>query len=657
MKTSPQLRILPALVGGLGLADVNVLLDQIPQAAFLISPATNQILLANQSALELCGWTNPQLQNASLRSVFPDLPVTFAENHHQAFICHLLTASGTALEGSTRLQALPKRSQWSLLLFSPSESSLSAQPCQPETQATIWQALDWAVLLLLKSPADVLLARALENLKEFTASENGFLYTAHPNRTHLTRVISLSTTAVLPSRLPAKALSEVASPAVWRRDLPATSHLARIAQERGQGFLIALPLGESAARVGLILLCGRGEYRPAISLEGLIDLSRYLSALVQLLSQIRGLEKELSLQSHENAIHRRLLNSIQEGVLLINASRRVLVINSAAETILGYTGREVLGQNLESFLIGNRDLSPLIQSALEGKLRLQARSVHLYRRTGQPFLADLQLIPLYIDQRVTGVAILIQDRTEQETLLTQSMRMEQRALLGEFTTLFAHEARNPLNNIMANLQWMSLNLPENDPNQAILQRIQQNCERLNGLMDTILTYNRISEMELESVEVQTLMKKILDRQSLPLQQANIHVNYEAEGEIPAIRGNRRALERVFTNLIDNAIYSMKERGGSLTVKVRLSRPKESSTEWLEISIADSGPGIAEEYKEKLFKESFTTKPNGTGIGLLICRKIIQAHQGSIDYQSIPGGTVFIVRLPLNQPESFCSPKE
>jgi signal transduction histidine kinase len=78
---------------------------------------------------------------------------------------------------------------------------------------------------------------------------------------------------------------------------------------------------------------------------------------------------------------------------------------------------------------------------------------------------------------------------------------------------------------------------------------------------------------------------------------------------------------------------------------------------LEISFADSGPGIAEEYKEKLFKESFTTKSNGTGIGLMICHKIIQAHKGSIDYQSIPGGTVFIVRLPLPPSAESCPAKE
>jgi len=439
---------------------------------------------------------------------------------------------------------------------------------------------------------------------------------------------------------------EISSPSIWTDIHPPTTRLAQIAQAQGQSYLIALPLGELKARVGLVLLSGTKEYHPLISPDEWEVLTQYLSALIQLSFQTRNLERDLSVQFRENSIYRRLLNAIQEGAILLKQDQCVLYMNSAAETILGYTSAEALGKPIQTFLISERDLSATLQSTLHGRQQNHIRSVRLYRRSGQSFLADLQLIPLRVDQRINGIAILIQDRTEQETLLKQSMRMEQRAVLGEFTTLFAHEARNPINNITANLQWMAMNLPDDDPNQAIIQRIQQNCERLNDLMDTILTYNRISEMVMETIDIKSLMKKILDRQSLHLKQANIQLNYETSEHIPTVKGNRRALERVFTNLIDNAMHAMKENGGNLTVKVQPTQLKDHQGEWLEISIADSGPGIPDEYKEKLFKQSFTTKSSGTGIGLMICHKIVQAHNGMIDYQSIPGGTVFIIRLPV-----------
>lgn len=477
-------------------------------------------------------------------------------------------------------------------------------------------------------------------------SENAYLYTAPAHQTHLICTAHKESTPVFPKQLPLKALVEVSVPLMWVEATQPTTQLAQRAKEQGQRFLITLPLGEANARVGLILLCGSEPYQAPLTLEDWTELSRYLTTLIQSSHQIRNLEKELSLLTQENSIHRRLLNSIQEGVILISQEQRVLFMNSAAETILGYTSTEAINQTIQTFLISERDLSAIIQNALHGITRNQFQSLRLYRRSGQSFLADLQLIPLRIEQKVNGLAILIQDRTEQEALIKQSMRMEQRAVLGEFTTLFAHEARNPINNITANLQWMAMNLPPDDPNQVTIQRIQQNCIRLNDLMDTILSYNRISEMEMESIDIKALMKKVLDRQSIHLQQANINLNYETDQSIPFIQGNRRALERVFTNLIDNAIHSMRENGGNLTVKILRSQTVQDQSNWLEISFADSGPGIAEEYKEKLFKESFTTKSNGTGIGLMICNKIMQAHKGTIDYESIPGGTVFVVRLPI-----------
>lgn len=643
MKIPAQVRLFPTLIGGLDLADVILLLDQIPKPCLLINPAADQVLIANAKACELLQFTNAQLQNLSLYSILGKLPIGNLDEN-VSFPCEITTATGTQLEGTAQLRSLSKRSHWYLLIFAPSPTVISAEKSEIRS-GKIWNAFGWVSLLCSDCSFVNLLSQILEDLIQLSSGENGYLYTALANQTSLTCTYHKETVAVFPLQLSVKALAEISTPSIWTDAHEPTTQLAQLAQEHGQRYLIALPLGESNAQVGLILLSGSKEYSNTLTIEDWARLCQYLSGLVKLYSMTYNLEKELSIQSRENSIHRRLLNSIQEGVFLVNQDQRILFMNSAAETILGYTYAEAIHQTIQTFLISKKDLSSIIQSTLQGSNSNQIRSVHLYRRSGQCFLADLQFIPLRLDQKVNRIAILIQDRTEQETLLKQSMRMEQRAVLGEFTTLFAHEARNPINNITANLQWMSMNLPAEDSNQATIRRIIQNCERLNDLMDTILTYDRISEMEMETIDIQSLVKKILDRQSIHLQQANIHLIYQPGIKSPPVRGNRRALERVFANLIDNAMHSMKELGGNLTVKIQPTNQEEETEKWIEISIADSGPGIAEEYRAKLFKESFTTKSNGTGIGLMICHKIIQAHKGTIDYQSIPGGTVFIVRLP------------
>ena len=111
-----------------------------------------------------------------------------------------------------------------------------------------------------------------------------------------------------------------------------------------------------------------------------------------------------------------------------------------------------------------------------------------------------------------------------------------------------------------------------------------------------------------------------------------------------VEGDLRALEQVFTNLIDNAIQAMEPAGGILTINVRhIGEADERSH--VEVNILDNGPGIPPEAKEHIFEPFYTTKRSGTGLGLAIVKRIVTAHKGSIHVSSIPGGTIFRVRIP------------
>jgi signal transduction histidine kinase len=105
------------------------------------------------------------------------------------------------------------------------------------------------------------------------------------------------------------------------------------------------------------------------------------------------------------------------------------------------------------------------------------------------------------------------------------------------------------------------------------------------------------------------------------------------------------LEHVFQNLIDNAIQAMGKDGGILSIKVRLSQ-KTGESDYVEVNISDNGPGISSDIRDRIFEPFFTTKQNGTGLGLPIVKRIITAHKGVINVESIPGATVFQVRLPV-----------
>jgi signal transduction histidine kinase len=115
-------------------------------------------------------------------------------------------------------------------------------------------------------------------------------------------------------------------------------------------------------------------------------------------------------------------------------------------------------------------------------------------------------------------------------------------------------------------------------------------------------------------------------------------------DTPLIMGDQRAIEQVFTNLISNAVRAMGKKGGTLAVRIapQLAPGKKLM---VQIDISDTGPGIPEEIRERIFDPFYTTDPNGTGLGLSITKQIVTAHKGSIYPTSFPGGTVFHIQIP------------
>jgi signal transduction histidine kinase len=205
--------------------------------------------------------------------------------------------------------------------------------------------------------------------------------------------------------------------------------------------------------------------------------------------------------------------------------------------------------------------------------------------------------------------------------------------------------RNPINNISTGLQLMTMNLPSDSPHQELLGRLQQDCDRLTELMKSVLAYSRPQEYKTTAMPLAPFLQRLIERWHPRLARAKIEYTLQIDQGMPPIEADPRAMEQVFTNLIANATQAMNETGGKLTIKARLAPPP-AEYHRAEISIADTGPGIPDEIRERIFEPFFTTKTGGTGLGLAITKQIITAHRGSIQVTSIPGGTVFQILLPV-----------
>jgi two-component system, NtrC family, sensor histidine kinase AtoS len=299
---------------------------------------------------------------------------------------------------------------------------------------------------------------------------------------------------------------------------------------------------------------------------------------------------------------------------------------------------------IQDILIGKDNIQPALNMALEGVPTLNLEVLRLYRRSGEAFQARVNILPVKEKDLVEGVIILVRDLSDQEIAKSHAEQLEQHALLGTVTAIFAHEVRNPINNISTGLQLMAYNLQPGDPQLELITKLQQDCDRLEELMKSVLSFARATEYEMEPVDLGLLVSRLIDRLRPKIAAAGIDHRINASPETPLVMGNPRALEQVFNNLINNAIQAMEKAGGILAIKVQPSETTGKRQNALVI-VADNGPGIPKENQDKIFTPFFTTKSSGTGLGLAITKRIVTAHKGTILLNSFPGGTVFTVQIP------------
>jgi signal transduction histidine kinase len=218
--------------------------------------------------------------------------------------------------------------------------------------------------------------------------------------------------------------------------------------------------------------------------------------------------------------------------------------------------------------------------------------------------------------------------------------MEQAALarLGEMAAVVAHEVKNPLAGIRGALQVISGRMSDTSRDKAIIGDIVVRLDSLNDIVQDLLVFARPREPQISPVPLAVLLNDTITLvRRDPAQQG---VTILLEGENPVVQADPDQLRTVFLNLLLNAAQAQGSRG---TIRVTITSDDLAAT----VVIADEGPGIPPDVREKIFEPFFTTKHRGTGLGLPTARRVIERHRGSIDVESgEAGGTRAIVRLPM-----------
>jgi PAS domain S-box-containing protein len=331
---------------------------------------------------------------------------------------------------------------------------------------------------------------------------------------------------------------------------------------------------------------------------------------------------------------------LEDGLLLFTRDARAVMVSPAAEKFLGAPSAEFLGRKVtEIFPEGHPlravlhlDGDELSEVAAETELLTAAG----FRRVG----VSVQAIQEGGERM--GALVTLRDLDSLESINTQLQVSERLAALGRITAGVAHEVKNPLNSMRLWLENLKESLPaEQDSGaQQAVTVLDKEIDRLDAVVKRFLDFTRPMEVRLEATQLSQLLPEVLEIARPQLQKANIQLAQLLSIDVPEVYVDRALLKQAVLNLVLNAAEAMPD-GGQL--RLVLSRRGEMA----EITVGDTGKGIPPENKQKIFQLFFTTRPGGSGIGLASAFRIVQLHNGSIDFTSEVGrGTTFRIELPL-----------
>jgi PAS domain S-box-containing protein len=415
-----------------------------------------------------------------------------------------------------------------------------------------------------------------------------------------------------------------------------------ITQRLNRGRVVYAPLTVKGTIIGCM-----GVNRPMVDLtisEEEIEAFTIFANQASIIIENSQFSKQLM---SERNLNESILESSPNGILTIDSDGRIISLNRAGEDILSVKQGELLTMKMGDAVDRYQTLSILKDILLYPSIR-SSREYDFRREDGSRCCLEVTPSPFKdIDGNETGTLFLFRDLTEKKIIGEQVQRMGKLASIGQLAAGVSHEIRNPLMGIGATLELTLENVALDHPQREMLMRSMEEIERIDDIITDLLDLARPREMNFESVNVNDIIKEACQFLSGICQKVNIGLILDFDDALSSIHMDKDKVRQTIINIALNSIQSMENTG---VLKISTSAPNRSyytlSNGGIQITIEDNGKGIAPEMKEKVFDPFFTTRPDGTGLGLYNCHKVVEAHHGSIFIEDgASGGTKVTVLLP------------
>lgn len=337
-----------------------------------------------------------------------------------------------------------------------------------------------------------------------------------------------------------------------------------------------------------------------------------------------------------------IMNNIATGVITIDAQGVLTTINPSAREMLGLKEKNLIGKKYENVFDQDKykQIAEYIKRGLTKKYKLADKEINVHVDNQNATLA-LTLSPLRQSNRIFSGVIVVIDN------LTQLIKAQKIAAWKEVAQRVAHEIKNPLTPIQLSAERIIKNLKKKPKKNELIinegaKTIVEEARTIKSLVDEFSNFARMPSVQLQSADIHEILEQTISLFKGIFTKIEFDVLFSPD--VPsAIQIDPEQMKRVFINLLDNSIDAMDKKG-----KIDIHTSFDKQNRRVRIEMADSGPGISEKEKERLFLPHFSTKKKGTGLGLAIVNQIISEHGGSIDVENNkPQGAKFIIQIPAS----------